>query len=229
MHTPIRLVFVAQSSAWLRLGAAAVLALALAACSEGSGQAGEDGAIAFDLGGGNDLGAIGDQGGAADTAPDAATSDEDAATSDGASEPETGDDGGGSDGVGELCPGGPGCECKANNECDAQVCIDHPNGQSATGKICAQTCTDTCAEPGFKCATLSVGGDPVSICVPPVPTLCNPCAASKECEALGYKDAACIDQGGLGAFCGIACSGDDGCPADYACKDVKTVEGASQA
>ncbi len=231
MHLPCRLVFSRNAKHLARLLALAAATWSLAACSDGAGQAGADTAAEFDLGGSIDLGAIGDQVDPADSGPDASASDQDAAISDGNSEPEAGDDAGGGE-VGKdsgepLCPGGAGCECQANSECDAQVCIDHPNGSSATGKICAQVCTDTCVEPGFQCATISVGGDPISICVPPVPTLCNPCAASKECEALGYKDAACVDQGGLGAFCGVACSGDEGCPSGYACKDVKTVEGAA--
>ncbi len=146
-----------------------------------------------------------------------------------------GDDLGGDDGqvddtnasdVSGDCPGSAMCECKDNTDCDSGICIDNPNGASATGKECAATCTDTCL-PGYTCATVPNGTDAVSICVPKAPNLCNPCSASKECETLGDKNAACVDQAALGAFCGTACGSNADCPGGYACKDVKTIEGAS--
>ncbi len=39
----------------------------------------------------------------------------------------------------DVCPGGPGCVCKENSDCDAALCIGTPEG-----KQCAQTCVDKC-------------------------------------------------------------------------------------
>jgi hypothetical protein len=124
------------------------------------------------------------------------------------------------------CPGGPQCECTDNKDCNSSVCIENPQGLSSTGKECAATCTDDCSK-GYTCATVNVGGDPVSICVPIGARLCDPCTTSKDCESIGAGDAACVDQGALGAFCGNACTSDASCPGGYVCKDVKTKEGTN--
>ncbi len=118
------------------------------------------------------------------------------------------------------CPGGPGCACKENADCDTAQCIDTPNGQQ-----CAQSCVETCPE-GFKCAAVSTGGgDATNICVPRFGKLCDPCASSKDCKSLGLVETACVDQGKLGSFCAVGCKATDQCPAGFGCKDVLTAEG----
>ena len=122
-----------------------------------------------------------------------------------------------------ACPGGPSCPCKENPDCQIGLCIDDP--AVVGGKACAGTCSGNCAT-GYACANVSgSGGDIQSICVPKFLHLCEPCAVSKDCEALGLKDSACIDQGELGRFCGVVCSSANDCPADYACQEVPSAEG----
>ncbi len=79
---------------------------------------------------------------------------------------------------------------------------------------------------GDGCAPVTgSGGDIATVCVPQSGKLCDPCATSKDCEALGLKDSACVQQGALGRFCGVACVAKADCPADYDCQKVTTTEG----
>jgi len=120
------------------------------------------------------------------------------------------------------CPGGPGCACTGNSECDQGLCID-----VGLAKQCAKKCTDTC-ETGFTCAIVNTGGsDTATFCVPQWDRLCAPCKATADCKTLGFDDNVCVDRGSSGAFCGVVCSDDKGCPKDYACKAAKSVDGAA--
>ncbi len=120
------------------------------------------------------------------------------------------------------CPGSGGCTCTANSDCDIGLCIDTPNG-----KQCAEKCTSDCAK-DFTCASItSASGDVMSVCVPSWGRLCNPCLTSAACAAIGMTTPACVVHGDAGAFCGAQCSKDADCPGDFACEDLKTVEGAS--
>ena len=118
------------------------------------------------------------------------------------------------------CPGGPGCACEANSDCDTALCID-----VAGGKQCAAKCVDTCPA-GFACVTAG-SGDVLSICAPLYDQICDPCEASEQCQGLGHQQAVCVDQGASGRFCGIPCVDDAICPQGYACKSVLSVEGAT--
>ena len=123
------------------------------------------------------------------------------------------------------CPGGPGCACKDNGDCQTGLCIDDDNVVS--GRACAKKCENSCSS-GYTCANVpGAGGDIGSMCMPKFLHLCEPCSASKDCESLGLKDSACVDQGALGKFCGVLCSSETDCPADYACAQVPTAEGGS--
>ncbi len=117
------------------------------------------------------------------------------------------------------CPGGSGCPCLANGDCQTELCIDVPGG-----KACAQPCADACPD-GFSCSPVTFGSDIANFCVPRLLHLCDPCANSKDCASLGITGAACVDLSGDGHFCGIPCQG--GCPDGYACKNVKNTEGSS--
>ncbi len=120
----------------------------------------------------------------------------------------------------KSCPGGAGCGCKDNSECDTLLCIETP-----TGKECAQNCTTSCPA-DYKCAPLpGAGGDITNYCVPMWGKLCNPCSTSQACSALGQSGAACVVHGSAGAFCGVECTGNDSCPTGYQCKEFSTVEG----
>ena len=123
------------------------------------------------------------------------------------------------------CPGDPGCACVAHAECQTGLCIDDPNNSS--GKACARKCVDVCPI-GYSCAPVTgSSGDISTICVPKFGHLCDPCAASKDCEALGLKDSACVDKAAAGKFCGIGCATQADCPGDYDCQSVATAEGGS--
>ena len=157
-------------------------------------------------------------GGAADTAVAEDTSQEDTGAADTGAVDTANVDSGGAD-VGPVCPGGAGCPCDANSDCDAGICLE-----GAQGKRCAQPCVDSCPS-GFRCAQVPQGSDVVTVCVDASARLCSPCAESKDCIHPGVVDARCIDRGAAGAFCGAACKGDGDCPKGYACKDAKDVDG----
>jgi hypothetical protein len=123
------------------------------------------------------------------------------------------------------CPvaGKAGCPCSSVSDCDSGFCIETPEGQK-----CAGTCTDKCSDDSQKCVTVSMPGtnDSVNICVPKIGKLCTPCNKNQECAGPGNADARCVDQGDAGAFCGIGCKDDKGCPDGYSCKvDAKDVAG----
>ena len=71
------------------------------------------------------------------------------------------------------------------------------------------------------------GGDLISICVNGAGRLCEPCLKSDDCKAPGLSGTACVDEGALGAFCGIACKLDGDCPASFVCGTVKATEGTT--
>jgi len=160
-----------------------------------------------DIAGGEDAGTTSDSGG---TPEDTGSTPEDTGSvePDGTIEPDSG----------PSCPGEPGCDCSEAKDCDKGFCIETPAGFK-----CAATCVDSCLE-GFKCVS-SGGSDSTNICVPRWGRICNPCATNKECQLTGNTDAACIDRGNAGSFCGSACSADGDCPSGYACEDAKDVGG----
>ena len=123
------------------------------------------------------------------------------------------------------CPGGAGCACTQNGDCNSAVCIDDPSQPG--GKACAQTCTENCPS-GYQCAQITAtGGDLQSICANATGRLCEPCVKSDDCTSPGLKGAACVNEGALGHFCGIACTQDAQCPVGYVCGTVPTTEGTT--
>ena len=128
-----------------------------------------------------------------------------------------------SDGTNAACPGSSGCACLKPQDCDNGFCIEDPNVDG--GLACATKCVTDCPA-GYACAPVTAAdGDITTICVPKFVRLCDPCAISKDCEALGLKDTACVDQGALGRFCGVSCGDAGDCPKDFACQEVPTAEG----
>lgn len=116
-----------------------------------------------------------------------------------------------------TCPGAPGCSCAVGGDCAKGLCID-----TTEGKRCSQPCAPACPS-GYHCAAPSAGG--AQVCLPTALKLCQPCLATKDCEALGESGALCIDEGPLGRFCGIACNSDDDCPQNYGCQVAQSAEG----
>ncbi len=117
--------------------------------------------------------------------------------------------------------GASGCPCTANADCDGGLCIDTPNGH-----ICAVKCVDTCPV-DFSCASLNTGGADMSVvCVPKWGWLCDPCSTNADCDSPGVgKQAACLDYGNAGHFCGFDCQTTADCPSGYTCGEGKTTEG----
>ncbi|MCB9740275.1 MAG: hypothetical protein H6747_13525, partial [Deltaproteobacteria bacterium] len=143
--------------------------------------------------------------GGADT-DDAGTGD--ATTADGTDVEDTGPDTAGLD-----CPGGAGCVCSGNSDCDNGLCIDTPDG-----KRCAEKCIDTCKN-GYSCKQFG-DSDVVFVCLPDYLSLCSPCQSKSDCAYQGVE-ALCLDYGALGHFCGGKCKQDSDCPDEnYACVDV---------
>ncbi len=128
------------------------------------------------------------------------------------------------DTVENPCPGGAGCDCSSNDECDIGLCLDTP-----AGKLCAKACIDTC-DGGESCQQVAGagGGDKISVCVSESLTLCSPCDKHADCSLNGI-DSLCVDYAAAGKFCGSACTNDDDCPAGkgYACVEVDDGTGAS--
>ena len=175
-----------------------------AAASSSSG--GEDGSATSSSGGG-DGGATSSSGGA-----------------DGGASSSGGGDGGTGDAADTSdlnCPGGAGCDCKANADCDTAYCLDFPGG-----KKCAQLCTETCPQ-GLACKDISGGkGDQVFACVLTLIALCAPCMDDQICGQNGVPGL-CLDYGAEGRFCGGPCKADDECPTDYECVEATGVAGTS--
>ncbi len=139
-----------------------------------------------------------------------------AATDDGGPGDSTADDGL----VALDCPGGPGCVCASNADCDNALCNDTPQGRR-----CAVPCVDACSD-GYACTQVAgPGGDAVSVCVPIFLRLCDPCAAHADCKAVGAATSSCLDHGPAGNFCGVGCASAADCPGGYDCQVRASVTG----
>ncbi len=129
----------------------------------------------------------------------------------------------GGDSSGDLCPGGVGCTCIKNSECDSGVCLD-----VGAGSQCAAPCGSGCAA-GTTCKTVPVGADLQQVCVPLYPRLCDPCKADADCSGPIASGAACLtlsDNGSVvGHFCGGVCGADLKCPGGYSCVDAVGSDG----
>ncbi|HAN30303.1 MAG TPA: hypothetical protein DCQ06_01775, partial [Myxococcales bacterium] len=116
------------------------------------------------------------------------------------------------------CPGGAGCPCNANDDCDGGLCLE-----GAGGKRCAKPCVDNC-DKGYLCAQVPQGSDVVSVCVDAFARLCSPCGETKDCNYAGVNDARCVDRGNQGRYCGVGCATANDCPQGYVCEDVVDVD-----
>ncbi len=119
------------------------------------------------------------------------------------------------------CPGGTGCACETNGDCLVGKCIPGPDG-----KFCPKACVDDCPT-GFKCWMYPIGPPDIALCGPLWLYTCDPCSASEQCKSFGAGDAACVDHGAAGNYCGEACDTAADCPKGYACTTVQTTEGKS--
>ncbi len=185
----------------------ALLAVAPLACSDAQPSAGPDAAATTNF----DTGAL-ELGAKGDVEPEAASADAKPQVD---APPEA---------ASVTCPGGGGCACLSHADCDAGLCLDDPAG--AQGKACAHPCASAACPADYVCAAVNgPGGDIANVCVWKWGKLCDPCATSADCTAPGLANTACVDQGQLGRFCGVACLGTKTCPDGYQCQPVATVEG----
>ena len=106
----------------------------------------------------------------------------------------------------------PGCPCTENADCKSGWCVQGPDGAA----VCTDTCIDQCPT-GWACKGVSnMGNDVTFICVPKWLDLCRPCQSTADCPA---GDAACLDYGVAGTFCGAFCLAANDCPDGYSCSD----------
>jgi hypothetical protein len=117
------------------------------------------------------------------------------------------------------CPGGAGCKCANDGACVSKACLD-----GGTGLACAAPCdaSHPC-EAGVLC--LPIPGTKASACIDTRLRLCNPCGQSSDCALPGLGEAACVDHGAAGWYCGVPCSKESDCLQGYACQQRKTSEG----
>ncbi|MCB9737836.1 MAG: hypothetical protein H6747_01135 [Deltaproteobacteria bacterium] len=176
------------------------------ATNSGGNGAGVDSAGAGDSS--SDIAANADSSGSDASSTDAATDSASSDVSVDASTPDANAD----------CPGGAGCVCATNDDCDSGACV-----VTTGGKRCAQTCIDDCPQ-GSVCAQMP-GNDVAFFCLPAHGLLCLPCQADTDCSAPGTSGASCVRYGDEGGFCGAGCKVDADCPADFACAEVPRVAG----
>ena len=127
----------------------------------------------------------------------------------------------------QVCPGGLGCACEADEDCSWGVpCL---RSQDGTGR-CAKPCAFGCGE-ADTCRPLEVAtADQLPIpagdqwCVPKNGFQCDPCTTSDDCAAPGFAAAACIQHGAEGRFCGIPCQGNSDCAEGSVCEEVTSVD-----
>jgi hypothetical protein len=202
------------------LGLVLVLSAACSSPTASSTSADASGGVLFDTGGKLDAAPTDSAGqdAASDTLADTladTSADAPSDTSDDAITDASADSGPDLPDVAATCPGAPGCSCSVAGNCSDGLCIDTPDG-----KRCAFPCQASCAT-GYSCA--DVGGK--QACVPTYGKLCQPCNATKDCDAAGISGALCVDEGALGRFCGAACTTDVDCPGGYACLVGQSPEG----
>jgi len=107
-----------------------------------------------------------------------------------------------------------GVPCDSNSECCSSYCVETEEGYK-----CTNLCSEVCPE-GFECkAVLNSYPDVVTICVPIISKLCEPCKTDFQCN--GGK---CIEIGG-DTHCTVDCSVSE-CPSGYDC--VAAEDGSSQ-
>lgn len=116
---------------------------------------------------------------------------------------------GGDTDFGDACT--KSADCKGTMECFLTP---------SNGRVCTVVCDGTdpdyaCPDATWECTAFSGGGTDLShICLPPAPSLCKSCDDDMDCGSSGKN--LCLAQAD-GMFCGIACTTDANCPAEYGC------------
>ncbi len=126
---------------------------------------------------------------------------------------------GGDTATGPVCPGGAGCVCQGNGDCDSGHCLE-----TAAGRRCGETCVSDCP-PLQRCGQAPGSVDLAYVCLDRFARLCMPCRENKDCQAAGMSGARCLGAGAAGAFCGTDCSVDEPCGVGFSCVDAIDVGG----
>jgi hypothetical protein len=120
--------------------------------------------------------------------------------------------------VDEACPGCLGAPCDDNDDCLSGWCVEGPDGS-----ICTKTCDGNCPD-GFECKSVASGaGDPVFICVYAHLAYCRPCNGDADCAhpMVTGANSHCVNHGDdVGAYCATACLNGAGCPTDSECLET---------
>ena len=117
------------------------------------------------------------------------------------------------------CPGGADCPCKADDDCDAGLCLE-----TLQGLRCARKCLSACPS-GFDCRPYLIGEFSVRICLSRWYRVCDPCQSTFDCQVPGLGGGHCVRYGDAGSFCGVNCESSADCPTGSTCRSVQTVEG----
>lgn len=114
-------------------------------------------------------------------------------------------------------------DCQSHADCDGEgMCVEVAPGSGQT--VCAPFCVEECPG-GWECKSVYVDGpDPVSLCFPPVETLCAVCNQDAQCL---YAGALCLKGSGSVGFCGKYCHPEDSpeCPEGFECGAALDDEG----
>jgi len=126
--------------------------------------------------------------------------------------------------LGVNCPGGFGCQCDFNTDCDSGWCVivDAVTGERKCTVMCYEDCP--CE---WECQNVGmVGSDPLFLCMPRLDPLCNlECLKDTDC-ALGNL---CVKME-THQFCLQACGeGIEQCPEDYECVETENWDASDTA
>jgi hypothetical protein len=109
----------------------------------------------------------------------------------------------------------PPQQCQSNADCPSGICVQ-VKPDSDLG-VCTETCiTDESCPKDWVCKLVYIDyPDVLSVCIPPVDTLCGLCTSDADCL---YPGSLCITEGEAYGYCGRACSIDSpDCPDGYQC------------
>ncbi len=116
-------------------------------------------------------------------------------------------------------------DCQSHEDCEGEgMCVEVAPGSGQT--VCAPFCVEEC--PGeWECKSVYVDGpDPISLCFPPLETICSVCNQDTQCL---YAGALCLKGSGSVGFCGKYCHPEDSpeCPQGFECTAALAKDGTN--
>jgi hypothetical protein len=104
--------------------------------------------------------------------------------------------------------------CEANTDCPTGICYAAPDGN----RVCSDVCdTGVLCPCDWRCRFVSLGGEPVSLCVPPV-LACESCTDDADCNA--GKCVQFDEPTGSKGYCLDPCGALDSCAGGFACQEI---------